>query len=142
MHYPTYDKETNEKHEANKLTYTCEEHTDTTFVTLLVTFAYTGLEVLRNNGTWMGVAPRPGSLVVNIGELLSRLTKRRFKATYHRVRDIHRDRYSVPFFLEPRFDAKFEFPDDNSTITYGPWLIQRMRRRKYQYGHVPEYPIS
>ena len=81
---------------------------------------------------------RPGSLAVNIGDLLSRLTKGRFKATYHRVQDIGRDRYSMPFFFEPRFDAKFEF-SDGSIIRYGPWMIQKMKRFR-EYAHVPDFP--
>ena len=133
MHYPAYEQ-------TDKPTFTCEEHSDSNFVTLLVTFSYPGLEILRDDGTWMSVAPRPGSLVVNIGELLSRVTNRKFKATRHRVRDIGKDRYSVPFFFEPRFDSVLQFPGDASTITYGPWLLQRMKQRKYQYGHLPDFP--
>ena len=135
MHYPAYEQ-------ADEPTFTCEEHIDTVFVTLLATFSYPGLEILRDDGTWMSVAPRPGSLVVNIGDLLSRVTNGRFKATYHRVRDIGKDRFSVPFFFEPRFDGKFVFPDDGSTITYGPWMLQRLRRHKYQFAHLPDFPSS
>ena len=140
MHYPTYKGTTiSSSHDLN---FTCEEHTDTAFVTLLVTFSYPGLEILREDEEWVGVAPRPGSLVVNIGDLLSRLTGGRYKSTYHRVRDTGIERYSVPFFFEPRFDGKFVFPDDSSTIYYGPWVLQRMRRHKYQYAHVPDFPLN
>ena len=133
MHYPTY-----EGTEANsKPVFTCEEHIDTVFVTLLVTFSYTGLEILRDDGTWMSVPPRPGSLIVNIGDLMSRTTKGKFKAMYHRVRDTGGDRYSLPFFLEPRSDAKFEFPD-SSVVEYGPWLVKRLRRHKNQFEHLPD----
>ena len=130
MHYPTYQP-------TCESTFTCEEHIDTVFVTLLVTFNYPGLEILRDDGTWMSVAPRPGSLIVNIGDLLSQVTKGKFKATYHRVRDIGKERYSIPFFLEPRSDAKFEFPD-SGIITYGPWMVERLRRHKYQFAHIPD----
>ena len=133
MHYPTYG--------ATKSTFTCEEHFDSTFVTLLVTFSFTGLEIRNENNQWVKVEPRPGSLIVNIGDMLSRMTKRRFKATEHRVRDTGDDRYSMPFFFEPRFDGKFEFDqsDDLGWITYGPWMIQHLRRHKYQFGHLPDY---
>ena len=140
MHYPTYKTSTEGSNQ--DLSFTCEEHTDTAFVTLLVTFSYSGLEIQKEDGQWVGVAPRPGSLVVNIGDLLSRLTSGRFKSTYHRVRDTGIERYSVPFFFEPRFDGQFDFPDDSSTIYYGPWVIQRMRRHKYQYAHVPDFPLQ
>ena len=131
MHYPTYDGESE-----NKSTFTCEEHIDTVFVTLLVTFSYAGLEILRE-GEWVSVAPRRGSLVVNVGDLMSKVTKNKFKATYHRVRDTGGNRYSVPFFFEPRSDAKFEFPD-SSVVTYGPWMVNRLRRHKYQFAHLPD----
>jgi len=132
MHYPTYQPK-------SESTLTCEEHIDTVFVTLLVSFNYPGLEILKEDGTWMNVAPRPGSLAVNIGDLLSQLTKGRFKATYHRVQDIGRDQYSMPFFFDPRFDAKFEFSDGSIFITYGPWLIQKMKRF-VEYAHVSDFP--
>ena len=133
MHYPTY-RVTGEQR------LTCEEHFDSTFVTLLATCSYEGLEILMEDGVWLPVEPRPGSLVVNIGDLLSRLTGRRFKATQHRVQDIGKDRFSLPFFLEPRFDGEFEFPLESRTITYGPWVIQHLRRHKFQYGHLEDYP--
>ena len=135
MHYPTYGQ-------SDRPTFTCEEHIDSAFVTLLVTFSYPGLEIRQEDGSWMAVEPRPGSIVVNIGELLSRLTDGRYKATYHRVRDTGIERYSVPFFFEPCFHAEFEFPDDSSRIVYGNWMIKRMRRHKYQYEHVPDFNAS
>lgn len=147
MHYPTYKGAPCFTNTPNTCTgsdreFTCEEHTDTAFVTLLVTFSYPGLEILQEDGQWMSVPPRPGSLVVNIGDLLSRLTGGRLKSTYHRVRDTGIERYSVPFFFEPRFDGRFEFPDDSSTIYYGPWVLQRMKRHKYQYAHIPDFPLK
>lgn len=134
MHYPTYGR--------SEPTYTCEEHIDGAFVTFLVTFSYPGLEVKAGDGSWIAVVPCPGSLVVNIGDLLSRLTNRRFKATRHRVRDLGINRYSVPFFFEPQCDARFEFQDDSSVITYGLWMLEKMRKFTYQYGHVPDFTIS
>ena len=140
MHYPTYHVAGQPDNEDYK--FTCEEHTDSGFVTLLVTFSYPGLEIQQEDGQWKSVAPRPGSLVVNIGDFFSRFTKKRIKSTNHRVQDIGIERYSVPFFFGPRFDGKFDFPDDSITIYYGPWVIQRMRRHKYQYAHVPDFPLQ
>ena len=134
MHYPTYG-------DTPQPTFVCEEHVDSTFVTLLITFNYGGLEIRNEQKEWIKVPPRPGSLVVNIGDLLSRTTKRRFKATYHRVRDTGGDRYSLPFFFEPRADGQFEFSDEDDLglITYGPWMTDYARRFKYQYGNMPDY---
>ena len=137
MHYPTYEKE-----KGNLDTLTCEEHMDSVFVTLLVTFGYPGLEIERSDGSWIPVPPRPGSIILNIGTLLSRVTNGRFKATMHRVKDIGGDRYSLPFFLEPNGDAKFTFPDDSSTIVYGSWLTNRMKASyPYQFGQLPDYKL-
>ena len=135
MHYPTYFDVTGKRPEQVS-EFTCEEHIDTVFATLLVTFSYPGLEIQQEDGSWISVAPRPGSLVVNIGDLMSRSTNGRFRATPHRVRDTGKKRYSVPFFLEPRSNAKFEFPD-STVLTYGPWLVERLRRHKYQFAHLP-----
>ena len=70
----------------------------------------------------MGIEPRPGSLIANIGIILSQLTDGRFKAARHRVRDIQKDCYSIPFVLESCSDAKFDIPNSTGSITYGPWL--------------------
>ena len=131
MHYPTYMN--SEMTSGTDTTFTCEEHIDTVFVTILVTFSYGGLEILRD-GSWVSVAPCPGSLVVNVGDLMSKVTKGKFKATYHRVRDTGSDRYSIPFFFEPRSDATFEFPDSSIVM----WMVNRLRRHKYQFVHLPD----
>lgn len=131
LHYPTY-------RETEKQRLTCEAHSDASFVTLLATWSYRGLEVLKTDEvTWAAVEPRPGSLVVNIGDLLSRLTSRKLKATQHRVQDIGIDRFSMPFFFEARYDSEFEFPIDSKTITYGPWAMEKLSTDgKYEFGSL------
>ena len=131
MHYPTY--------KSDESVPTCEEHYDSGFITLLVTFSFPGLEYLKEDGTWASIAPRPGSLVVNIGKVLSRLTNGRLKATYHRVRDIGKKRFSCPFFFCARSNAVFELPDDGSKIVYGPFVINSMRKHNCQYEHMPDF---
>lgn len=57
-------------------------------------------------GTWINADPKPGCLVVNVGEMVEVYSAGRYKATLHRV--IHKSptyRVSVPFFFEPNFDA-------------------------------------
>ena len=134
MHYPTY-----EKVKGDRSTLTCEEHVDGAFVTLLVTFGSPGLEVEMSDGSWVQVPPRSGSLILNIGEFLVKVTNYKLKATKHRVRDIGVERYSLPFFFEPRYHGKFTLPDGTSFV-YGKVLTDAMKRKfKYQYGHMPEY---
>jgi isopenicillin N synthase-like dioxygenase len=80
------------------------EHADSGFVTLLNTFMFQGLQV-EINGEYKSVLPVHNTLVMNIGETLSKISGYRFKATRHRVLDIGCERYSSPFFLEPKFSA-------------------------------------
>ena len=52
------------------------------------------------------VKPMPNAFVINIGDMLSRITNYILKATLHRVIDIGNDRFSSPFFFEPHYMAK------------------------------------
>jgi isopenicillin N synthase-like dioxygenase len=79
-------------------------HEDINAITLLLGAEEAGLQVLRRNGRWLPVNPPPGSVVVNIGDMLQRLTNDRLPSTTHRVvnpaaerRDVAR--FSTPFFL-------------------------------------------
>ncbi len=58
------------------------------------------------DGKFQSVKPVPNSFVINIGDMLSRITNYILKATLHRVIDIGEDRYSSPFFFEPFYEAK------------------------------------
>ena len=114
----------------------CGAHTDTPFITLLATFDYPGLQIQDENDQWVDVPVRPNSLVLNIGDVLSKVTGGRLKATRHRVVDMGRDRQSVPFFLEPRFDVNINRdivnPDETKKeIHYGPWLLQNFKEKGY-----------
>jgi isopenicillin N synthase-like dioxygenase len=79
-------------------------HEDINAITLLLGAEEAGLELLDRNGRWLAVNPEPGSLVVNIGDMLQRLTNHRLPSTTHRVVNPAPDRagvarYSMPFFL-------------------------------------------
>jgi isopenicillin N synthase-like dioxygenase len=80
-------------------------HSDTTAFTVLLQGDVGGLQVERH-GEWIKAPPLPGSFVINIGDMMARWTNDRFASTPHRV--INRsgqERYSVPFFAIPDFDA-------------------------------------
>ena len=81
------------------------EHADSGFITLLSTFMYPGLEV-EINGRYEAIKPEPNAIVVNVGLTLEAISDYRIKATYHRVRDIGKERYSSPFFMDPKFSAR------------------------------------
>lgn len=123
-------------------------HTDSCFLTLLATFQYHGLEVLTPEGTWLPVQPIADGLDMNVGDVLSRMVGGRFVATQHRVLDIGVDRFSVPFFLEPRFDADIsvnvlnESKDEHSgtIVKYGPWVLKRMEEKGFfEFKNLPKF---
>jgi isopenicillin N synthase-like dioxygenase len=81
-------------------------HVDSGFVTLLAHDGVAGLQARMREGTWVDVPPDEGTLAVNFGRVLERWTGGRIKATEHRVLGVGRERFSIPFFYEPRADAE------------------------------------
>lgn len=81
------------------------EHADSGFLTLLNTFMYEGLQV-EIDGEYRSIKPVKNTIIMNIGEILSRISNYKIKATRHRVLDIGVERFSCPFFLEPKFSAR------------------------------------
>jgi isopenicillin N synthase-like dioxygenase len=83
-------------------------HEDINFITLLVSSTDPGLQILRPDGQWMDVNAKPGEIVADIGDMLSRVTNGLLPATTHRVvnpGDTTSSRYSMPFFVHPRPEA-------------------------------------
>lgn len=83
-------------------------HEDINLITLLVGATDGGLELLDNDGQWLAVDSTPGQIVVDSGDMLSRLTNNVIPATTHRVvnpAEDTSDRYSMPFFCHPHPDA-------------------------------------
>ncbi|WP_030749482.1 isopenicillin N synthase family oxygenase [Streptomyces griseus] len=90
-------------------------HKDYGFLTLLLQDQVGGLQVQREDGNFHDVPPLPGAFVVNLGELLEVATNGYLVATNHRVVSPPgaTERYSVPFFYNPRLDARIaplDFP--------------------------------
>jgi isopenicillin N synthase-like dioxygenase len=88
-------------------------HEDINAITLLLGAEEAGLEILDRDGTWLAVNPPPGAVVVNIGDMLARLTNDVLPSTTHRVVNpsVARQnvaRYSMPFFLHFRSDFVIE----------------------------------
>jgi isopenicillin N synthase-like dioxygenase len=86
------------------------EHTDYGCITLLAIDEVGGLQVRNSVGDWIDVPSKQGALVVNIGEIMQRWTDDRYVATVHRVSRTpgQTDRYSIPFFFDPNYDAVIE----------------------------------
>ena len=84
-------------------------HGDINLITLLLGAEEAGLELLTKDGSWLDASPPEGAMVINVGDMLERLTNHVLPSTIHRVRnpDASRarfSRYSMPFFLHLRSD--------------------------------------
>lgn len=116
------------------------EHGDINLITLLMGASAEGLEVLRHDGKWIPITALPEQLVVNVGDMLERLTNGKLRSTIHRVVNpprerMHMARYSIPFFMHPRSDMDLscldscvdgQHPKLFEDITAGEFLDQRL----------------
>lgn len=116
-------------------------HTDYGVLTILYADAVPGLEVVAPDGTWTPVAPQPGCLLVNLGDLLSQWTNDRWRSTLHRVVPPPGDatgaalRRSIAFFHEADSDALVsaipscvtaDRPARYEPVTAGEHLLQKL----------------
>jgi isopenicillin N synthase-like dioxygenase len=85
----------------------CGTHTDYGSVTLLAEDGVGGLQVMKRDGSWIDVRAPEDMLVVNIGDLMAIWTNDRWTSNPHRVvNPPHTDRYSIPLFVTPPFNAE------------------------------------
>jgi isopenicillin N synthase-like dioxygenase len=84
------------------------EHTDYGNLTLLATDGVAGLQLRTRHGDWLDAPSIPGAYICNIGDCLMRWTNDTYVSTPHRVLPPARERYSIPFFLDPNPDALVE----------------------------------
>lgn len=118
-----------------------EQHEDINLITLLVGASADGLEILNMKGDWVGVTSLPEQIVVNVGDMLQRLTNNRLKSTTHRVVNPPKEkwstpRYSIPFFLHPKSEMNLAClescisesnPKAYPDATAGAYLNERLR---------------
>jgi len=137
LHYPPQTEPTGEHIRAGA-------HEDINTITLLLGAEEAGLELQTKDGRWIPVSPKPGELVINIGDMLQRLTNGRLRSTPHRVVNPTPDRasnarYSMPFFLHFRSDFLIEalpgtVPEGEqpkwAPITADGYLQERLREIK------------
>lgn len=88
-------------------------HEDINLITLLLGAEEAGLQLLTKSGEWLDVDPPQGALVINVGDMLQRLTNHVLPSTTHRVANPPPERrgfsrYSMPFFLHLRPDVMIE----------------------------------
>lgn len=117
------------------------EHGDINLITLLMGASADGLQVLRRDGKWIPITALPEQLVVNVGDMLERLTNKKLKSTIHRVVNpprhlMNTPRYSIPFFMHPRSEMDLtalsscvdtQHPKLWDDIKAGEFLNQRLR---------------
>ena len=106
IHYPPITSEP-------KSAVRAGQHEDINLITLLIGASAEGLQVLNKKNEWVDVTALPDHIVVNVGDMLQRLTNNRLKSTTHRVINPPREkwgspRYSIPFFLHPRSEMPLD----------------------------------
>ena len=118
-----------------------EQHEDINLITLLVGASADGLQILTKNNDWLSVTALPDQIVVNVGDMLQRLTNNKLKSTTHRVvnpsRELwHTSRFSIPFFLHPKSSMSLRCLDNCVTtdqpisytdISAGDYLDERLK---------------
>ncbi len=136
IHYPPITDEP-------KSAIRAEEHEDINLITLLVGASADGLQVRPIGDEWVDVKADPNSqaIVINVGDMLQRLTNNYLKSTTHRVVNPPRERWheprlSIPFFLHPRGDMRLDclescvsekYPIQYEPCTAGEYLDERLR---------------
>lgn len=115
-------------------------HEDINLITLLMGASADGLQILNKANEWVSVTALPEQVVVNVGDMLQRLTNNVLKSTTHRVINPPKEfwntsRYSIPFFLHPRSDMRLDClpscvsadnPLHYEPISAGDYLDQRL----------------
>jgi isopenicillin N synthase-like dioxygenase len=116
-------------------------HGDINLITLLMGASAEGLEVLRVDGKWIAVTALPDQIIINVGDMLDRLTNHKLKSTIHRVVNPSKEkmkfsRFSIPFFMHPRGDMDLtslescidqKNPKIYVDMTAGEFLDERLR---------------
>jgi isopenicillin N synthase-like dioxygenase len=119
-------------------------HEDINLITLLIGASYPGLQALSRQNEWIPITTEKDQIVVNVGDMLQRLTNHKFVSTTHRVANPPKDslsadtsrRYSIPFFVHPVSNMSLkaldscvssENPAREEPILAGEYLNQRLR---------------
>lgn len=134
IHYPPITQEP-------KSAIRAEQHEDINLITLLVGASADGLQILSKQNEWVAVTSLAEQIVVNVGDMLQRLTNNKLKSTTHRVVNPPREkwgtsRYSIPFFLHPKSKMSLAclescidagHPKAYPDATAGEYLDERLR---------------
>lgn len=133
IHYPPITQEP-------KNAVRAAAHGDINLITLLMGAHGKGLQVKNHDGEWIDAIAKPDQLMINVGDMLSRLTNNKLKSTIHQVVNPPRElwgtsRYSVPFFMHPISEMPLnclencvdkDHPKQFEDITAGEFLHERL----------------
>jgi isopenicillin N synthase-like dioxygenase len=134
IHYPPITEEP-------KSAIRAEQHEDINLITLLVGASADGLQILNKQDEWVPVTSLPEQIVVNVGDMLQRVTNDKLKSTTHRVVNPPKEkwaspRFSIPFFLHAKRESSIaciescidaEHPKAYPDTTAGEYLDDRLR---------------
>lgn len=134
IHYPPITEEPRSAIRA-------EQHEDINLITLLVGASAGGLQLLNADNEWLDITPGEDEIVINVGDMLQRLTNNYLKSTTHRVvnppkEQWHVPRLSIPFFLHPKSEMDLtclpqcvtpDRPLAYENTTAGEYLDERLR---------------
>ena len=116
------------------------QHEDINLITLLMGASAAGLEVLDKQNNWIAITALPNQLIVNVGDMLQRLTNNKLRSTTHRVVNPPKEewgttRFSIPYFLHPVSEMRLdclescvtpENPQAYDDISAGDFLTERL----------------
>lgn len=133
IHYPPIKEEP-------KNAVRAAAHGDINLITLLMGAHGKGLQVMNHEGEWVDAIARPDQLMINVGDMLSRLTNNKLKSTIHQVVNPPKElwstsRYSIPFFMHPISEMPLNCLEDCiddanpkgfEDITAGAFLNERL----------------
>ena len=133
IHYPPITEEP-------KNAVRAAAHGDINLITLLMGAHGKGLQVQNHEGAWIDAIAEPDQLMINVGDMLSRLSNNKLKSTIHQVVNPPRElwgssRYSIPFFMHPISEMPLncldncidnEHPKRYEDITAGEFLHERL----------------
>jgi len=110
-------------------------HGDINLITLLMGGSAEGLQAQTIDGDWISVSPKDDEIVINIGDMLARLTNNRFRSTQHRVITP-----SLESWLTPRFSAPFFLhPKPNMDLTCLDSCISKSQPKAYENISAGEF---
>ena len=133
IHYPPITEEP-------KNAVRAAAHGDINLITLLMGAHGKGLQVQNHEGEWIDAIARPDQLMINVGDMLSRLSNNKLKSTIHQVVNPPKEmwgksRYSIPFFMHPISEMPLnclhncideKHPKQFKDITAGEFLHERL----------------